>query len=155
MSNSTESAFAPSSRTCRSWRRRCRAKYEILGPLTGPNFSTGWVRTIWIILTGETAPRLAALIPAESHEPCPLQRVVLTRDLPEEGLRPVDVGVIVENYPARADAREGYELESFAATGQTIAVVSVPASAIREATEHEVLSVTVPQLSLFWVRIRL
>ncbi len=33
------------------------------------------------------------------------------------------------------------ELEVFAASGQTIAVVSVPASAVREATEHEVLSV--------------
>ena len=40
-------------------------KYEILGPLTGPNGSTGWVRTIWIILTGDTAPRLVTLIPAE------------------------------------------------------------------------------------------
>jgi hypothetical protein len=49
--------------------------------------------------------------------------------------------VIVEHYPARVDVPEGYELEVFAATGQTIAVVSVPASAVREATEHEVLSV--------------
>ena len=40
-------------------------KYEILGPLTGPNGSTGWVRTIWIILAGETVPRLVTLIPAE------------------------------------------------------------------------------------------
>ena len=39
-------------------------KYEILGPLTGPN-GTAWVRTIWIVLTGETAPRLVTLIPAE------------------------------------------------------------------------------------------
>jgi uncharacterized protein DUF4926 len=69
------------------------------------------------------------------------KRVVLTRDLPEEGLRSGDVGVIVEHYPARGDAPEGYELEVFAATGQTIAVVSVPASAVREATEREVLSV--------------
>ncbi len=45
-----------------------------------------------------------------------------------------------EHYPARADVPEGYELEVFAATGQTIAVVSVPASAVREATEHEVLN---------------
>ena len=42
---------------------------------------------------------------------------------------------------ARADVPEGYDLEVFAANGQTVAVVSVPASAIREATEHEVLSV--------------
>ncbi len=40
-------------------------KYEILGTLTGPNGNTAWVRTIWIILTGETGPRLVTLIPAE------------------------------------------------------------------------------------------
>ncbi len=38
-------------------------KYEILGPLTGPNGKTAWVRAIWMILTGETAPRLVTLIP--------------------------------------------------------------------------------------------
>ena len=69
------------------------------------------------------------------------QRVVLTQDLPKEGLRAGDIGVIVEHYLARADVPEGYELEVFAANGQTVAVVSVPASADREATEHEVLSV--------------
>jgi hypothetical protein len=36
---------------------------------------------------------------------------------------------------------EGYELEAFAANAQTIAVVSVPASAVREATEREVRSI--------------
>ena len=30
------------------------------------------------------------------------KRVVLTQDLPEEGLGARDVGVIVEHYPARA-----------------------------------------------------
>jgi len=33
--------------------------------LTGPNGQTAWVRTIWIILTGEIAARLVTLIPAE------------------------------------------------------------------------------------------
>jgi hypothetical protein len=69
------------------------------------------------------------------------KRAVLTKDVPKDGLRAGDLGVIVEHYPAHADVPEGYELEVFAATGQTIAVVSVPADAIREATEHEVLSV--------------
>ena len=69
------------------------------------------------------------------------QRVVLTRDLPDEGLRVGDVGVIVEHYPVQEDVPEGYELEFFAATGQTLAVVSVPATAIREASGQEVLSV--------------
>ena len=34
------------------------------------------------------------------------QRVVLTRDIPEEGLRAGDASVIVEHYPARADVPE-------------------------------------------------
>jgi hypothetical protein len=49
--------------------------------------------------------------------------------------------VIVEHYPARADVPKGYELEFFAPTGQTIGIVSVPASAVRQATGHEVLRV--------------
>ena len=69
------------------------------------------------------------------------QRVVLTQNLPNEGLRAGDVGVIIEHYPARADLPEGYELEVFAANGQTVAVVTVPATGVREATAHEVLSV--------------
>ena len=39
------------------------------------------------------------------------QRVVLTQDLPAEGLRAGDIGVIVEHYPARENVPEGYELE--------------------------------------------
>ena len=69
------------------------------------------------------------------------QRAVLTRDLPEQGLRAGDVGVIVEHYPPRGDTEEGYELEFFSAAGQTIAVVSVPGTGVREAGLHEVLSV--------------
>lgn len=68
------------------------------------------------------------------------QRVVLTQDLPGEGLRAGDVGVIVEHYPAKADVPEGYELEFFSAGGQTVAVVSVPATAVRKAQTDEVLS---------------
>jgi len=39
-------------------------KYEILGPLIGPNGGTAWVRTIWIVRHGESAARLITLIPA-------------------------------------------------------------------------------------------
>ena len=38
-------------------------KYEILGPLTGPNGATVWVRTVWIVRAGENAPRLVTLVP--------------------------------------------------------------------------------------------
>jgi hypothetical protein len=69
------------------------------------------------------------------------RRVVLTRDLPEHGLRAGDVGVVVEHYPATAENSEGYELEFVSATGQTLAVVSVAAAGVREANPNEVLSV--------------
>ena len=71
----------------------------------------------------------------------PFRRVVLTKDIPEEGLRAGDVGIVVEHYEARDDVPEGYELEFFSGTGDTLAVVSVPATHVREATGHEVLSV--------------
>jgi len=73
--------------------------------------------------------------------PSPFRRGVLTTDLLEEGLRAGDVGVVVDHYQGREDLREGYELEFFSGTGETVAVVSVPATSVREATDHEVLSV--------------
>ena len=68
-------------------------------------------------------------------------RAVLVEDIPSEGLRAGDVGVVVEHYEARAGAPEGYELEFFSARGGTVAVVSVPATAVRAADSHEVLTV--------------
>jgi hypothetical protein len=69
------------------------------------------------------------------------ERVVLTRDLTDEGLQAGDVGVIVEHHPATAEVPEGYELEVFAASGKTLAVVSAPAMFVRRATEHDILTV--------------
>ena len=69
------------------------------------------------------------------------ERVVLGQDLPADCLKAGDVGVIVEEYPATAEVPEGYEIEIFAANGETLAVVSVPETSIRKATEHDVLSV--------------
>lgn len=38
-------------------------KYEILGPLMGPNGASAWVRTVWIVRAGEAIPRLVTLVP--------------------------------------------------------------------------------------------
>jgi hypothetical protein len=73
--------------------------------------------------------------------PAPFRRVVLTVDLPQQRLRAGDVGVVVDQYEIGEGHPEGYELEFFSATGQTLAVVSVPATSTREATDREVLSV--------------
>jgi hypothetical protein len=68
-------------------------------------------------------------------------RAMLMADLPDEGLREGDVGVVVEHYEARGDSPEGCELEFFSARGETVAVVSVPATAVRAADRHELLTV--------------
>jgi hypothetical protein len=70
-----------------------------------------------------------------------LERAVLTEDLPEAGLCAGDIGVVVEHYSANGETPEGYELEFLSAGGDTIAVVSVPASAVRGVRDREVLAV--------------
>ncbi len=69
------------------------------------------------------------------------QRVVVTRDIPGDGLRCGDVGVVVERYDARRDVPAGYEVEFFAASGESVAVVSVTADSVRPVSDHEILSV--------------
>ena len=57
--------------------------------------------------------------------------VILTRDVPEEGLRAGDVGTVVERHAAVDASAEGYSLEFFDMTGNTVAVATLPASAVR------------------------
>ena len=61
-------------------------------------------------------------------------RVIVTKHIPEENLFPGDVGTVVEEYRDPQDKVIGYELELFSADGHTLAVSSVPADAVREAT---------------------
>lgn len=61
-------------------------------------------------------------------------RVVLTEDLPDEGLKAGDIGTVVDVYRAG----EGYELEFFSLTGDTVAVATVMASQVRPVTDGEV-----------------
>jgi hypothetical protein len=69
--------------------------------------------------------------------------VALTRDLPAEAMRRGDVATVVEQLPATAASggEEGYVLEVFTAIGETLAVVTVPASAVEPLRADEVLSV--------------
>jgi hypothetical protein len=57
--------------------------------------------------------------------------VILTRDLSEHGLRAGDVGTVVERHVVSRVAEEGYSVEFFNMTGNTVAVVTVLASALR------------------------
>ncbi len=69
--------------------------------------------------------------------------VALTRDLPEQGLCRGDVATVVEKLPATeaSGGEKGYALEVFNAIGETIAVVTVPVSAVQPLQADEVLSV--------------
>jgi hypothetical protein len=64
--------------------------------------------------------------------------VVLTRDVPEHRLRRGDIVKLVDHHMA-PDGTEGYSIEVFNALGDTIAVTSVPASALEALRQDEVL----------------
>ena len=57
--------------------------------------------------------------------------VILTRDVAERGLRTGDVGTVVERHAVPGVAEEGYSVEFFDMTGNTVAVATLPASALR------------------------
>jgi hypothetical protein len=61
-------------------------------------------------------------------------RVVLTVALPDHGLEPGDVGVVVHVYPRE----EAYEVEFVTLGGQTAAIVTTLADQIRPIGEHEI-----------------
>jgi hypothetical protein len=63
-----------------------------------------------------------------------LDPVVLTKDLPEQGLRAGDVGWVVMVHSAGA----GYEVEFVTLTGDTISVVTMPAESVRQAEAKEI-----------------
>jgi len=63
-----------------------------------------------------------------------LDPVVLAKALPEHGLQAGDVGWVVMVHSAGA----GYEVEFVTLTGETVAVVTVPASAVRAVNSREI-----------------
>ena len=61
--------------------------------------------------------------------------VILTRDVSEHGLRAGDVGTVVDHHVAPDGVDEdGYSVEFFDMTGNTVAVATLPASAVRVPT---------------------
>ena len=56
-----------------------------------------------------------------------LDVVVITQDIPEQGLISGDVGTVVHCY----DGGKAYEIEVVAANGHTVALMTLPASSVR------------------------
>ena len=63
--------------------------------------------------------------------------MVLTRDLPEDRLKRGDIVKLVDHHLGR-DREDGYSAEVFNALGDTIAVITVPESALEALREDEV-----------------
>ena len=62
--------------------------------------------------------------------------VILTTDLPEEQLKAGDVGTVVERHVVPG-LEDGYSVEFFDMTGQTVAVVTVPSGSLRSPTQAD------------------
>ena len=60
--------------------------------------------------------------------------VILTRDVTEHGLRAGDVGTVVERHVVAGVNEDGYSVEFFDMTGNTVAVVTLPSSGLRVPT---------------------
>ena len=58
------------------------------------------------------------------------KEVALTRDIPTEKLKKGDVAVLVDYVPHPTGGEEGAILEIFNAIGESIAVVTVPVTAV-------------------------
>ena len=68
------------------------------------------------------------------------EEIVLTRDIPEKKLKKGDVATIVEHHSV-LEGEDGYSLEVFDVLGNTIALITLPESAVEPLTENEIFSV--------------
>jgi hypothetical protein len=71
----------------------------------------------------------------------PYQRVVVSRDMPEESLQKGDVAWLIDYVEHPSGGEEGAILEVFNALGESIRVATVPISAIEAMRADEVLTV--------------
>jgi hypothetical protein len=65
-----------------------------------------------------------------------LERVALTEDLPEHGLKAGDIGMVLHVYGDHT----GYEVEFLTLSGELVALVSVYPSQIRQLATDEIAS---------------
>ena len=65
------------------------------------------------------------------------EQVTLTRDIPDKNLKEGDVATIVDHHPGPG-GEDGYSLEVFNALGETIAVITVPESAIKSLSANDI-----------------
>jgi hypothetical protein len=64
------------------------------------------------------------------------QDVILTADVPEEGLYIGDIGTVVERHDV-PNTPTGYSVEFFDLTGKTVALVCLPETRLRAPTPND------------------
>lgn len=69
------------------------------------------------------------------------QYVALSRDLPEYNLKGGDVAMLIDYVTHPNGGEDGYILEVFNAAGDSLAVLTVPISAVEKLPSEAVLSV--------------
>ncbi len=69
------------------------------------------------------------------------KEVALVRDVPEEGLCIGDVATLIDYVPHPAGGEEGAVLELFNAVGESIAVITVPLSAVAPLQPNQIPAV--------------
>jgi hypothetical protein len=69
------------------------------------------------------------------------QRVALTRDIPEQGLKTGDVGWLIDYLKHPTGGEEGCILEIFNAVGESLDIATVPVSAIEALRPDQVPAV--------------
>ena len=68
------------------------------------------------------------------------QRIALSRDIPEEGLKRGDIAYLLDYIPHPQGGEPGCVLEVFNAIGESISVLTVPKSAVQPLQSNEVLN---------------
>ena len=69
------------------------------------------------------------------------QYVALSRDVPQYNLKQGDVAMLIDYVTHPSGGEDGYILEVFNAVGDSLAVLTVPISAVAKLTSEAVLSV--------------
>jgi putative heme iron utilization protein len=69
------------------------------------------------------------------------QDVALTQDVPTHQLKAGDVATLIDFVPDPDNGEEGCVLEVFNAVGESMVVVVVPISAIKELQSNEILTI--------------
>jgi hypothetical protein len=69
------------------------------------------------------------------------QEIALNRDFPTDNLRQGDIATLIDYVPHPETGEEGAILEVFNALGDTVSVVTVPASSIDALQPNDILSI--------------